>query len=928
MTPSFPITRQDGGSSWHSLEPEAVSRVLGVDPERGLENSEVTGRREESGWNTLPEARPRPVAMVFLGQFASPLIYLLLAAAIIALVMGDRRDAIVILGVLIMNSLIGTFQEGRAERTMEALRRLTMARARVIRNGIEQEITARELLPGDLLLLSAGDRIGADARVIQSASLSTDESALTGESLPVFKQAEALPPTTSLAERNNMLYSGTHVATGRGRALIVATGRKSELGKIAALATSTVEPKTPLEVRITLFGRSLAVASALIFLVILGFGMARGLPFQEILMVALSQLVSVVPEGLPVAMTIALAVGMQRMALQGAVVRRLGAIETLGSTSVICSDKTGTLTRNEMTVARLWLPDTGMMEVSGEGYAPEGVISRGGLPINEAMRRSLHPLAEALLLCNDARLLPPDTRHPRWHILGDPTEAALLTLAGKLGAAMEEVRERWQRVSEMPFHPSSKIMATLDRNNDSLFRISLKGAPEVIIPLCARAGSAGGDMPLDLSLKAKALGIAGEMSGQALRCLAVAAWNHPRLLEQGGAEQFAGNLTLLGLVGQMDAPREEVARALESSASAGIRTIMLTGDHKATGLAMARKLGIAKEGDIAMEGSELESLPDDALPDALRRISVFARVYPEQKLRIVEALQGGGEVVAMTGDGVNDAPALARADVGVAMGISGTEVAKSASRIVLTDDNFATLIAAIREGRIVYRNIKKVILFLFATSLDEVTVLLLALFSGHPLPLAAVQILWINVVTESVATVNLVMEEAEGDEMRHHPVPPDDPLLDREMMKRLLVMVSSSVLVVFGFYLWRLSTGVSFVLVQSETFTLMAVSQWFNVLNCRNRIRSAVDSRIFGNAWLTGGLLCGILLQLLVIYSEPLNLYFHTTPIPLRDLLLIIALGSLVLVPEEIRKFLTRRKLRRDRGGNPKTGKQEAGQRI
>ena len=875
----------------------------------------MTGRREDSGWNTLPEARTRPLAMLFLGQFASPLIYLLLAAAIIALVMGDRRDAIVILGVLIMNSLIGTFQEGRAERTMDALRKLTLARARVIRNGIEQEIAARELLPGDLLVLSAGDRIGADARVIQSASLSTDESALTGESLPVFKQADRLPPETSLAERNNMLYSGTHVATGRGRALIVETGIKSEFGKIAALATSTVEPKTPLEVRITRFGGSLALASALIFLVILGFGMARGLPFQQILIVALSQLVSVVPEGLPVAMTIALAVGMQRMAIRGAVVRRLGAIETLGSTSVICSDKTGTLTRNEMTVSLLWLPDTGMMEVSGEGYAPEGVIAQGGLPINEAMRRSLHPLAEALLLCNDARLLPPDERHPRWHILGDPTEAALLTLAGKLGSGMEEVRERWQRISEMPFHPSSKIMATLDRNGDSLFRISLKGAPEVIIPLCNRAVSAGGDMPLDLSLKAKALGIAGEMSGQALRCLAVAAWDHPRLLEQGGVEQFTGKLTLIGLVGQMDAPREEVAQALESSASAGIRTIMLTGDHKATGLAIARKLGIAKEGDIAMEGSELESLPDDALPDALRRISVFARVYPEQKLRIVKALQAGGEIVAMTGDGVNDAPALARADVGVAMGISGTEVAKSASRIVLTDDNFATLIAAIREGRNVYRNIKKVILFLFATSLDEVMVLLLALFSGHPLPLAAVQILWINVVTESVATVNLVMEGAEGDEMRHPPVPPDDPLLDQEMMKRLLVMVSSSVLVVFGFYVWRLSTGVPFVLVQSETFTLMAVSQWFNVLNCRNRIRSAVDSRVFSNVWLTGGLLCGILLQLIVIYSEPLNRYFHTTPIPLQNLLFIIALGSLVLVPEEIRKFLKRRTLRKGCGG-------------
>ena len=576
--------------------------------------------------------------MFFLAQFASPLIYLLLAAAIIATVMGDRRDAIVILGVLIVNSLIGTLQEERAKRTMDALRRLTLVRARVIRDGIEQEITARELLPGDLLLLFAGDQIGADARVIQSASLSADESALTGESLPVFKQADPLPRTTCLAERTNMLYSETHVASGRGRALIVATGMDSELGKIAGLATSTLEPKTPLEARIAIFGRYLALASALIFLVILGFGLARGLPFQEILMVAISQLVSVVPEGLPIAMTIALAVGMQRMALKGAVVRRLGAIETLGSTSVICSDKTGTLIRNEMTVALLWLPHTGLMEVRGEGYAPEGVITQGGSPINEATMLSLLPLGEALVLCNDALLLPPEAQHPRWRILGDPTEAALLTLAGKLGLGPEGVMERWQRVSEMPFHPSSKIMATLDRDGHSRFRISLKGAPEVIIPLCAHARSEGYLMPLDPTLRAEALGIAEEMSREALRCLAVAEWDHPVIHGQAGAEQFAGKLTLLGLVGQMDAPREEVARALETSASAGIRTIMLTGDHKATGLAIARKLGIAKEGDIAMEGSELEILSDEELLEALRRISVFARVYPEQKLKIVRAL--------------------------------------------------------------------------------------------------------------------------------------------------------------------------------------------------------------------------------------------------------------------------------------------------
>ena len=914
MTRAFPITRQDGESSWHSLKTEALSEVLRVDPERGLENRELTERRKESGWNTLPEAPTRPLTMFFLGQFASPLIYLLLAAAIIATVMGDRRDAIVILGVLIVNSLIGTFQEGRAKRTMDALRRLTLVRARVIRDGIEQEITARELLPGDLLLLFAGDQIGADARVIQSASLSADESALTGESMPVFKQADPLPRATCLAERTNMLYSGTHVASGRGRALIVATGMDSELGKIAGLATSTLEPKTPLEARIAIFGRYLALASALIFLVILGFGLARGLPFQEILMVAISQFVSVVPEGLPIAMTIALAVGMQRMALKGAVVRRLGAIETLGSTSVICSDKTGTLTRNEMTVALLWLPHTGLMEVSGEGYAPEGVITQGGAPINEATMLSLLPLGEALVLCNDALLLPPEAQHPRWRILGDPTEAALLTLAGKLGLGPEGVREHWQRVSEMPFHPSSKIMATLDRDGDSLFRISLKGAPEVIIPLCAHARSGGYLLPLDPTLRGEAFGIAEEMSREALRCLAVAEWDHHVIHGQAGAEQFAGKLTLLGLVGQMDAPREEVARALETSASAGIRTIMLTGDHKATGLAIARKLGIAKEGDIAMEGSELEILSDDELLEALRRISVFARVYPEQKLKIVRALQSGGEIVAMTGDGVNDAPALARADVGVAMGISGTEVAKSAAKIVITDDNFATLVAAIREGRVVYRNIKKVILFLFATSIDEVMILLLALFSGHPMPFAAVQILWINVVTEGAVTVNLAMEGAEGDEMKQPPARPDDSLLDPEMMRRLLVMVSSSVLVVFGFYLWRLSTGVPFVLVQSETFTLLAVSQWFNMINCRNRIRSGLDPRMFRNSWLIGGLLCGILLQFLVIYIEPLNLYFHTTPIPLQNLVLIIGLGSLVLAAEEIRKLLSRYKLRKESG--------------
>lgn len=913
MPTPFPHTRQEEGIPWHSLDAENIAEILRVNPERGLESSDLTERRNECGWNTLPGAPIRTLPMIFLRQFMSPLIYLLLAAAVTAALMGDRRDAIVILAVLIMNSLIGAFQEGRAQRTMEALRQLTLAKARVIRDGIEQEISAPELLPGDLLMLSAGDQIGADARLIMAASLRVDESALTGESLPVSKQHTPLPHETTLTERNNIVYSGAHVSSGRGRAFVVATGMDSELGKIARLANSALEPKTPLEARIATFGHYLAWASVSLCLVILGFGMARGLPFKEILMVAISQLVSVVPEGLPVAMTIALAVGMQRIVRKGAVVRRLGAIETLGSTSVICCDKTGTLTRNEMTVSSVWLPGEGLLEVSGEGYSPDGVITHGGFPIGDATRRSLLPLTEALLLCNDAHLLPPDVHNPRSRILGDPTEAALLTLGAKVGLSPAGLRERWQRVSEMPFDSSYKIMATLDRDKNSVVRISLKGAPEVITSLCARARVGGSVRPLDPALRKQTLEIAEEMSQRALRCLAVAEWDHPVIHAQAGVEQFSGKLTLLGLVGQMDPPREEVAKALEASAAAGIRTIMLTGDHKATGLAVAHRLGIAKEGDIAMEGWELEALSDKELAEALGRTSVFARVYPAQKLKIVEALQSRGEIVAMTGDGVNDAPALARADIGVAMGISGTEVAKSAAKIVITDDNFATIIAAIREGRIVYLNIKKVILFLFATSIDEVIVLLLALFFGYPLPFAAVQILWINVVTESMATVNLVMEGGEGDEMKQPPVPTSDSLLDREMMCRLLVMVSSSVLVVYGFYLWRLSTGTPFVLVQSETFTLMAVSQWFNMLNCRNRSRPALDRRMFSNFWLMGGLLCGILLQFLVIYCEPLNHYFHTTPIPALDLVLIIGLGSLVLVAEEFRKLLSRHKLPKER---------------
>jgi Ca2+-transporting ATPase len=873
----------------------------------GLESAEVSRRFTEYGPNALPEAKRRPLMMVFLRQFASPLIYILLAAAVFAFAIGEARDSGVILIVLLINALIGTFQEGRAERSMEALRKLSALHAQVLRDGHEVSVLARDLVPGDLLLLSAGDAVAADARLLEAAALEADEAALTGESLPVAKHPEALPEDTTLADRKNMVYSGTHVAAGRGRAVVIATGTDTEVGKIATLTESAKERKTPLELRIAQFGRYLVGAAITLFVVVVAFGLLRGLPFNEILMVAISQMVSMVPEGLPVAMTIALAVGMQRMAARKAVVRRLSAVETLGSTSVICSDKTGTLTKNEMTVTVLWLPGGRMVEVSGAGYTPEGKLTENGRELAADDDAGLRALLKAAVLCNDAQLVPPDDADPRWRALGDPTETALLTLALKGCIDPETLRRDWPRRAEIPFDSAAKMMATQHGHTHKPNRVFLKGAPEVLLGLCGQARYGDDLRPFDDRLRNQALAAAEEFASQTLRLLAIGEVDQSELDEDAGFEQFKGKVTFLGLVGEMDPPREEVKTSVSECRSAGIRPVMVTGDHKATGLAVARALGIARDGERAVDGRELEEMPEQDLRHDLDRISVFARVHPAQKLRIVEAFQSKKQVVAMTGDGVNDAPALARANVGVAMGITGTEVAKGAADIIISDDNFATIVSAVEQGRLVYRNLKKVILFLFATSIDEIIILLLALSCGYPLPLAAVQILWINIVSEGVLTVNLVMERAEGDEMQRPPIPSEEPLVDRGMWQRMAVMVTASVVSVFGFFVWRLSTGAPFVLVQTETFTLLTVCQWFNVLNCRSESKSSLNFGLVKNRWLLGGLVIGNLLQLLVIYTEPMNRIFHTVPIPVHDFFLIGAVASLVLWAEEVRKFFARR---------------------
>ncbi len=884
---------------WHATKPKAIAETLKTDLKAGLSTDEAAKRLEEHGPNELPEEQHKPMWKVFAAQFASPLIYILFVASIISFAMGHPSDAVVILVVVLVNAIIGAIQEGRAEHSMTALRKLSALKVRVVRGGRESTIESRELVPGDILLLAAGDQVGADARLLEAASLEATEAALTGESLPVQKHIDPLPEDSSLGDRKNMIYSGTHLTAGRGRAVVVETGLQTEVGKIATMTAGAEDPDTPLELRLKQFGRWLVIASAVLFVLVLAFGMFRGIPFGDIFMVAISQMVSMVPEGLPVAMTIALAVGMQRMAKRGAIVRRLAAVETLGSTSIICSDKTGTLTKNEMTVTTLVLPDGRTITASGAGYSPEGKLTLNDQEITASGEDSLRRLLESIALCNDAQLTPPDQKENRWRAMGDPTEAALLTVAQKAGLDPEKLRNQYPRQAEIPFDSGPKMMATQHCGEDGKKRGFFKGAPESLLALCDTS-------TVDVAQMQKT---SVDLAEKALRVLAVAELDDATIDEKAGFEPFRGRLKFLGLLGQMDPPRDEVKAAVAECQAAGIRPVMVTGDHKATGLAIASALGIAKPHDIAVDGTELEAMKDEDLKAKLQNISVFARVHPAQKLRIVGVFQSQKHVVAMTGDGVNDAPALAAADVGVAMGITGTEVAKGAAKIVITDDNFATIVKAVEEGRLVYQNLKKVVLFLFATSIDEVLVLLLALLCGYPLPLAAVQILWINIVTEGTVTVNLIMEGLEGDEMKRKPIPLGEPLITPPMWRRLLLMVTTSVVAIFGFFMWRLSSGAPFALVQTETFTLVAISQWFNVLNCRSALKSSLSLDVFRNHWLVGGLVLGIILHMFVLYSETLNRIFYTVPIPLTDFLQLFLIGSSVLWAEEIRKWLARRKI-------------------
>lgn len=876
---------QTGGmlsQPWHVLSIAEVLAALEADP-RGLSPAEAARRRRVYGPNELEAARRISPWAILLAQFRNVLVLILLAATALSIVLGHGTEAVVIIVIVLFAVLLGFLQEYRAERALEALRRLAAPTATVLREGEPQEVPARELVPGDVVVLHTGDRVPADLRLLEAVHLRIDEAVLTGESVPVEKHTDPIPvPEIPLGDRRNMAYAGTVVTYGRGKGIVVATGMRTEFGRIAGMLQTIETGRTPLQENLDRVGHALARAALGVVALIGALGLIRGQPWLEMLLFGLALAVAVVPEALPAVVTISLALGVQRMVRRNALVRRLPAVETLGSTTVIGTDKTGTLTKNEMTVRRIFLCGQ-TWEVTGAGYAPEGAFLLAGVPTppSEPLRR----LLRAAALASDARLrFRPE--EGRWQAQGDPTEVALVVAAAKAGLAVEDLEARFPRVHEIPFTAERKRMTTLHRGPDGVFAAA-KGAPEVILEGCARLLTEAGEVPLTPAGREQILEVARAMAGEALRVLAVAdkADARPEDAEEG--------MTFLGLVGMIDPPRPEAREAIRKCQEAGIRVVMITGDHPHTAEAIARELGLLQRGRV-ITGAQLDAMDDAAFEAQVEDIAVYARVSPAHKLRVVTALQKKGHIVAMTGDGVNDAPALKKADIGVAMGITGTDVSKEAADIVLLDDNFASIVAAVEEGRTIFNNIKKYLMYLLSSNVGEILLMAGASLAGLPLPLTAAQILYVNLATDGLPALALAVDPPEEDLMRRPPRPPRAGIFTRPVVALMLAGGLWSALVNLSLFAWALGSGRGLPEAMTMAFVSLVLIQFFKAYNFRSD-RHSVLRRPFANRWLNRAILWETMMLLLLIYVPFLREAFQIYPLPPIDWAIVLAAATTVV---------------------------------
>ena len=884
--------------AWHALPAEDVLAALQT-RRAGLSSAEARQRLTRYGPNRLHEIPRRSPWRRLLAQFDNLLIYVLLAAAAVTAALGDWVDTVAILGVVLINAVVGFVQEGKAEDALAAIGRMLTPKAVVRRDGHLKEIPADEVVPGDIVILAAGDRVPADLRLLESKDLAVDESLLTGESIPQNKDVHPVPADAPLAERRSMAYSGSLVTRGQGVGVVVATGEATEIGRIGRLLREVTPLRTPLLAKLDRFARVLTLATLLLAAFAFALGLWRGYPWLEMFLASVGLAVAVIPEGLPAILTITLAVGVQRMAQRQAIIRRLPAVETLGAVTVICTDKTGTLTKNEMTVTQIATAEA-EVTVEGAGYDPHGAFLRGDEPLDPLADPVLERLLLAGALCNDADVAPGDEG---MRITGDPMEAALLVLAMKAGLEPDRLREQWPRVDTLPFDSRRHYMATLHHDHRGHAAIFLKGAPERVLDRCDREATMAGTRPLD---RQRWEALAHRLATSGLRLLAVAHRPLPTPRTELLEDDLEG-LTLLGLVGIMDPPRPEAVEAVRIAAEAGIRVKMITGDHAITAQAIGERMGIG-DGRHTITGAELEGLEEEELRRLVREVDIFARTTPEQKLLLVEALQANGEVTAMTGDGVNDAPALKRADIGIAMGRKGSEVAKEAAEMVLADDNFATIVHAIEEGRTVFDNIKKALLFILPTNGGEAGVILVSVALGLALPVSAAQILWINMVTTVTLALALAFEAPEGDVMKRPPRDPAAPLLNPYLLWRILFVSLLMVAGAFAAFHGALARGAELDFARTATVNAIVAFEAVYLLNARFFQRPAFGRNAWtGNRMVPLALLALFVVQMAYTYLPPLQAVFSARGLDGATWGLITALAGALFIAVEAEKAVSRR---------------------
>ncbi len=930
-------------TAWHSLTVQDVLNALDVDLAKGLTTKEAEARLAEYGPNELAE-RPRPgFWQLLLGQFNNFIIIILIVAALISLLLGEEIEAGAIIAIVLLNAVLGVIQESKAEEALAALKKMAAPEALVLRDGHRVTIPARELVPGDVVFLEAGNYVPADLRLTQSFNLKIDEASLTGESVPVEKVADvALSEDVSLGDRVNSAFMSTTVTYGRGMGVVVATGMRTQIGLIAEMIQSYETEPTPLQNRLDQLGRwlgwgSLAVC-AIVFVeaiiqdtnlaLISSQGLAAYLEqtqeqIVELFIIAVSLAIAAVPEGLPAVVTICLALGMREMVQRHALIRRLPAVETLGSATVICSDKTGTLTQNEMMAVRLYVANL-RLDVSGRGYEPEGEFTNYGTPTDPHDNREIMALLTASLLCSDAVLEVESNdqngRDGQYRIVGDPTEGAMVVAAAKAGLRREEVEGWFPRVAEVPFDSDRKRMSTihrLDGRNPSVpalpveteYVAYVKGAPDVMLPLCSAILEDGRDVPLNPSRRQHIDNTIRDLGRDGLRVLAVAYRPLDQIPEEVTPDTIEKDLTLIGLVAMIDPARPEVSPAVERARRAGIRTMMITGDYPDTARAVAEEIGLLRPDGQVITGAEMRDMSDEELIRRIEDVDVFARVSPQHKVRIVEALKARGHVVAMTGDGVNDAPALKRASIGVAMGITGTDVSKETADMVLTDDNYASIVSAVEQGRIIYSNIRKFVYFLISCNMAEIMVIFLSTLVGMSSPLNAIQLLWLNLLTDGAPALALGMEKGDPDIMEQPPRPVKEPIINRLMVVGIVVQtIAITAAVLTAFYVGRIWDPSNPMLAQTMAFVTLSASELVRAYTARSERASLFRLGVFSNKYMQYAVLVSILLLLGAVYLPFLQPIFDTVPLTAREWKVVLPLLLVPGIVAELTKAVTRRR--------------------